>query len=148
MREVLQKEFGLFGPFTDFLGGNETLVYSLLAASFITFVLTLLAVPWIVVRIPHDYFSRGARAIMPPIGNRLLHLSFILLKNLLGIVFLVMGLGMLVLPGQGLLTILIGVMLLDFPGKYSFECWLVSRGPILRSVNWLRTRFGRRPLEF
>jgi hypothetical protein len=58
-----------------------------------------------------------------------------------------MGVAMLVLPGQGVLTIITGLLLLDFPGKYRFERWLVRRGPVLRGVNWLRDRAGRQALR-
>lgn len=138
----------MLGPLKDFLATHEVLVVSLLTASFLAFTLTLLAVPWLVVRIPHDYFAGRARAPALHDSHPMLRYVFIVLKNLFGLLFVLVGLSMLVLPGQGLLTILIGVMLLDFPGKYAFECWLVQRGPILRSINWLRTRFGHRPLEF
>jgi hypothetical protein len=45
-----------------------------------------------------------------------------------------------------LLTLLVGVFLLDFPGKYAFEKWLVGRPGVLRMINWLRRRRGRPPL--
>ena len=50
-------------------------------------------------------------------------------------------------PGQGLLTIFMGVMLIDFPGKHRFERWLVSRRVILAAANRLRAKAGRPPLE-
>ena len=56
------------------------------------------------------------------------------------------GIAMLVLPGQGVLAILIGIMLLDVPGKYRFERWLVMRPPVWRAVAWLRTKAGKDPL--
>ncbi len=67
-------------------------------------------------------------------------------KNALGYIFVVAGFIMLVLPGQGIFTILIGIMLLNFPGKYRLEQWIVARRPVLRSINWLRRRAGRAPL--
>jgi hypothetical protein len=67
-------------------------------------------------------------------------------KNLLGYVLVFAGLLMLFLPGQGVVTILIGITLVDFPGKYRFERWVVSQGPVLRSINRLRKRAGRPPL--
>jgi len=67
-------------------------------------------------------------------------------KNALGYILVVAGIIMLVLPGQGIFTILIGIMLLNFPGKYQLERWLATRGPVLRSINWLRQRAGRAPL--
>ncbi len=67
-------------------------------------------------------------------------------KNLLGYIFVVAGTLMLVLPGQGLLTILVGIMFLNFRGKYELERWIVSRQPVLGSINWIRRRAGRAPL--
>ena len=69
-------------------------------------------------------------------------------KNLLGVVLVIVGviLSLPGVPGQGLLTILLGVMLLDLPGKRRMEQWLVSRPNVLRFVNKLRERYGRPPL--
>ena len=50
------------------------------------------------------------------------------------------------IPGQGLLTILIGLMLIDFPGKHRLERTIISRPKILRTVNRLRARYDKRPL--
>jgi len=68
-------------------------------------------------------------------------------KNVLGYAFIVAGIIMLVLPGQGMLTILIGITLVNFPGRYRLERWFVSRRPVLRSINWLRRRAGQPPLS-
>ena len=59
---------------------------------------------------------------------------------------LVAGIAMLVLPGQGVLTIVIGIMLLDFPGKYRFERRLVAYGPVLKAINGIRRAARRQPL--
>ena len=69
-----------------------------------------------------------------------------LLKNATGGLFLIAGIAMLVLPGQGLLTILIGLMLIDFPGKRRFELALIRRRHVLNAVNWMRQKSGRDPL--
>ena len=53
-----------------------------------------------------------------------------------------MGLAMLVLPGQGIWSILIGLSLINFPGKYQVERALVSRPTVHRSLNWVRRRAG------
>ncbi len=68
-------------------------------------------------------------------------------KNILGGLLVVMGVVMLFTPGQGLLTILIGLLLLNFPGKYRLERWLVLRPGVLRGLNWLRQRRGHRPFD-
>lgn len=68
-------------------------------------------------------------------------------KNLLGAALVIAGVLMLFLPGQGVLTILIGVMLLDFPGKRQLELRLLRRPGVLSAINRLRARFNRPPLE-
>ena len=131
----------------EWFQGNETAIWWLAASAIITFMATLIVVPILIVRIPPDYFSRkklhGKRwANLHPIVRAMLVLG----KNVLGAIFVVAGLIMLVLPGQGIFTILIGIMLLNFPGKYRLERWIVARRPVLRSINWLRRRAGRAPL--
>ena len=131
----------------EWIQTHETILWWMAAASAVTFVGTLIAVPWLLVRIPTDYFAHRRRHREPwadqhPVVRALLLIG----KNLLGCLFVVTGIVMLVLPGQGILAILIGVVLLNFPAKYKLERRLVRCGPVLRSVNWLRQRAGRAPL--
>ncbi len=114
------------------------------ATSVVTFLATLVVVPWLVVRLPADYFTYTRRC---PQARRSSHpvvrWALVILKNILGTVFIVTGILMLVLPGQGVLTIVIGITFLDFPGKYQLERRLVSFPPVLRSINWLRQKAKR-----
>lgn len=117
-------------------------------ASFIVFIGTIVLVPVVVVRIPPDHFiddhhRRTRWHHLPP----LLWLTLLALKNILGYILLIAGVALLFLPGQGLLTVIIGFMLIDFPGKYRFERWLIGHSHILRTINWLRERRGREPLR-
>ena len=57
------------------------------------------------------------------------------------------GIAMLLLPGQGVLTILIGIMLLDFPGKRSLEFWIIRQRGVLKAANWIRRKSNHPPLE-
>ena len=59
----------------------------------------------------------------------------------------VCGALMLVLPGQGLLTLLAGLMLVEFPAKRRLELWILRRAPVLRVVQWMRSRAGKPPLD-
>lgn len=115
--------------------------------SVVSFLATLLIIPWIVLRIPDDYFSAPRRVSL--VANDVhpsLKILVFIIKNLIGIVVLLLGIVMLVIPGQGLLTILIGVLLIDFPGKYKVQRWLISRDGVLKSVNWLREKGDKKPL--
>ena len=116
---------------------------SLLAA-----VATLVGVPWVVIRLPRNYFVRPERVVWRTSAEvPVLALVFGLLKNLLGLVLIILGLVMLVTPGQGILTLLIGLLLMNFPGKYRLERWLVLRPGVLRGLNWLRLRRGQLPFD-
>lgn len=117
--------------------------------SAITFVGSLLLIPWIVARLPADYFlskrpSEGSWRARHPVIRWTARAA----KNLLGAMFLAAGIAMLVLPGQGVLTILVGVALLDFPGKRRLEVFLLQRPVITRSIDWIRQRAGRPPFEW
>ena len=115
--------------------------------SIIAFIGTLIAIPIILVRLPADYFDeRCPRAGWMEGRHPVLRLGTRALKNLFGAVFFLAGVAMLVLPGQGILTMLIGISLMDFPGKRSLERNLVSRPSVLRAINAIRERFGRPPL--
>ena len=132
----------------EWAGHHRVLLYWLTAAAAVMFVTTLLVVPALVSRIPADYFAHDRR----PAGlwahrHPALRVALAIAKNLLGYVLILDGLVRPALPGQGSLTFLIGFFLIDFPGKYRFERWLVSRRRVLKTVNWLRARRGSPPLR-
>ena len=109
--------------------------------------MALIAAPLLVIRIPADYFSHSSRlAGSYPRKNSWFRWFWLVLKNVLGFGFLFLGALMLVLPGQGILTILIAFTLLDFPGKFRLQRWIVTRRGVLESINWVRKKAGREPL--
>ena len=69
-------------------------------------------------------------------------------KIILGVCLLVFGILMLVLPGQGLITILIGLSLLPFPGKQKMEKNLLSRQSVRSTLNWIRIKAKKEPFIF
>jgi hypothetical protein len=54
---------------------------------------------------------------------------------------------MLLLPGQGLLTIFVGLGLLDFPGKRKLELGIIRLRGVRDSIDWLRHKANKEPLE-
>ncbi len=114
--------------------------------SVVGFVASVIAIPWILVRLPQDYFCEHHPRTWLKDHHPILRLIALMLKNLVGGILLLGGIAMLFLPGQGLLTILIGVSLMDFPGKRTIERQLVSRPVILETINRVRQRFDRPPL--
>jgi Putative transmembrane protein (PGPGW) len=115
--------------------------------SLVAVVATLLGMPWVVTQLPHDYFVRPERVAWRASGEPALALVASVLKNILGLLLVTLGLILLFTPGQGLLTLFIGLMLMNFPGKYRLERWLVGRPGVLNSLNWLRRRRGHPPFE-
>ncbi len=107
----------------------------------------LVVVPVLIVRIPTDYFAHPRRSGAVWHGRRSwLRWIWLVAKNVLGGALFVTGVLMLVLPGQGLLTLLIAVALLDFPGKFRLQRWVATRRGVIDSINWIRKRAGRPPL--
>jgi len=117
--------------------------------SIATFVGTLIIIPILIIRIPADYFKHKKRKQKSCYKNQYPVICFIgtVFKNLLGVLFVVAGLAMLFLPGQGLITILIGIMLLNFPGKVALQLRIVQQQNVLRAINWMRTKADRPALE-
>lgn len=131
----------------EWLGGHTTLLAGLGVVSVLMFLGTLIAIPILVARIPADYFvgrSRHRSELRRMHPAR--YVLVLILKNLLGVLLIVAGIAMLVLPGQGILTILMGVFLTDFPGKFRFERWLISRPGVYEAVNWMRRKVGEGPI--
>ncbi|MGQ4810138.1 hypothetical protein NKDENANG_03585 [Candidatus Entotheonellaceae bacterium PAL068K] len=127
---------------------HEAALWWLGAVSLATFVGTLIVIPFLVIRIPVDYFTRGKRyAARDHSQSVVRHTLGLLLKNLLGFLFIGAGLVMLVLPGQGIITILIGLMLMNFPGKYALERCIVQQPAVFRTINWMRERVDQPGLE-
>ena len=71
-----------------------------------------------------------------------------IVKIIIGVCLLLCGVVMLVLPGQGLLTILIGLSLVPFPGKNKIEQDLLSRKSVRSSLNWIRMKANKDPFIF
>ncbi len=133
----------LFNTGFEFIG--EYTVW-LVGLSILSFIAGLILVPVFIARIPADYFSHPRRQRPTRSRHPLFHLALVGLKNLFGAALVMAGLLMLVTPGQGLLTLLIGLMIMNYPGKFALERWLVTRPHILPAINWLRTRYGLTPL--
>ena len=117
-------------------------------ASFLSLVLVVVLLPAIVTQLPEDYFIREKRRpVARQKGHPVLMVIVNLIKNLLGLLFIVAGVLMTFLPGQGLLTILIGMMLANFPGKYRLEQALIRQKIISQTLNKLRRKAHRKPFQ-
>jgi hypothetical protein len=116
--------------------------------SLVTFLTSLLLIPIIIGRLSADIFSRleaggASRPCLSPVRILLL-----ILRNLVAVFLLISGFIMLFIPGQGLLTMLIGFLLLSFPGKQKIVLQLVRRHGIRKSLDWVRKKQNLPPFQW
>lgn len=104
------------------------------------FVLGAIAAGVALIYLPADYFVRAP-------DKHSISFPWRIVKNVLGAVLVVLGLIMLFVPGQGLLTIVFGLALIDFPGKQKLIKRILDRPGLLEKINRLRNRYGKPPLQ-
>ena len=114
----------------------------------VTFVGSLALVSFMLVKIPATYFHSSHDRDFLVDRHRAVRWSGLVMKNVLGVALVILGIIMSLpgVPGQGILTILLGLMLLDLPGKRGWEQKLVKRPKVLQTINHLRGKFGKPPL--
>jgi len=103
---------------------------------------SLAVVARIVIMLPADYFQR------PP-AARTMWTARRVVRNAVGAVLIVVGAALSLpgVPGQGVLTMLVGLFLVDFPRRWQLERALAGRPGVLPALNRLRARFRRPPLR-
>lgn len=111
----------------------------------ITFGVNLAIVSLILVKIPATYFHKDHSREFWKDRSPAVRLLGVVVKNALGVLLVALGIVLSLpgVPGQGILTILLGIMLLDFPGRRKLEHKLLSRPAVLKTINKLRHRFGK-----
>lgn len=114
--------------------------------SFLVFIFSLISIKWLVALIPSDYFIEDKRNKYQS-SYPLTWLISIIIKNIIGYILIIGGILMLVLPGQGLFTIIIGLMLSNYPGKYFIERKFIAIPSVLKTINWLRKKSNKPPLK-
>ncbi|TDG13416.1 hypothetical protein E2F43_07690 [Seongchinamella unica] len=114
--------------------------------SLLSLLALLITAPWVVSRLPQDYFSSRHRHPLQR-SNGIFGWGLSLLKNLLGSLLVTLGFIMLFTPGQGILVTVVGLLIMNFPGKYRLERALVSRQSVLNGLNWLRRKQSLPPFE-
>ncbi|MBU0945596.1 MAG: PGPGW domain-containing protein [Proteobacteria bacterium] len=116
--------------------------------STLTFFLSLLIIPWIICRLPSDFFRHLRDHKKKEDQHPLMMILLRLLRNFLGAILLLAGILMLFLPGQGILTIILGIGLLDFPGKRRAKEAFVRRHSVHTGLNWIRDKGGKPRFSF
>ena len=133
----------------EFLNQNLSSILSWLAiSSLFIFFFSILAINFVIKIIPVDYFDSTKRELSPfKTSSPIIWLIFFIIKNITGYLLILGGILMLVLPGQGLLTILLGLIFSDYPGKYKLEKKLITIKPLYRYINWVRKKSDIEPIK-
>lgn len=139
----------MLSKISDWLETNQALINQIGSWSLVILVITIVALPAVVKKLPVDYFMNEKRepagqSSQYPVAMKVLAL----VKNLLGVLLILVGIAMLILPGQGTVSILIGLALTNFPGKYKLERRIASQPAVARTLNKIRDMTGSPPLEF
>lgn len=119
--------------------GSTAVQCGLIAFSVVAVAASIVLVPRFLAKLPPNYLQQGEE----PQHSLPLRIA----RNVLGVVLVALGVAMLLLPGQGLLTLLVGLLLVDFPGKHELVRRLMSRPKVLSLVNKLRSHRGAGPLH-
>jgi len=115
---------------------------------FVSLLVSFAAIAIVMVKIPPTYFSLDHRREFLTDRHWFLRSSALVLKNILGLFLIIVGilLSLPGVPGQGILTILLGLIMLDIPGKRSIEAKIIQQPRVLAAVNNLRKRYNKPPL--
>ena len=136
--QLIENIQNLFGDYYDFF-------FWLGIVSSVIFLVSLLSIGWLVSLIPSDYFINRKESKFK-LNYPVAWIVSAVIKNIFGYILIFGGILMLILPGQGLITIFIGLLLSNYPGKYSIEKRIIASPKILKSINWLRKRSNEPPL--
>ncbi len=117
--------------------------------SFCTFFGGIIVIPLLVNRMPVHYFTRHWQDKEKKHQQHPLKAVVVYtLRNAAGIVLAAAGIAMLLLPGQGIITIIIGLCLMDFPLKTKLILLLVGNDRVQKGLNWIRRKGKKEPFVF
>ena len=129
---------------------NSNLLFFLGSLSIFILMISVFMMILIISFLPENYFKSENRNLISSIQNSnypILKLLVLIIKNFFGVLLLMSGILMLVLPGQGILTIITGLVFMDYPGKYKFERKLLRQKGVINSINWIRSRLSKPSLK-
>jgi hypothetical protein len=111
-------------------------------------VFSFVSIGVVLVKLPANYFSTHYKQDFLPDSSWIVRWGAVIAKNLFGVFLILLGIVLSLpgVPGQGILTILLGIIMLDIPGKRPLEAKIIQRPAVLGAANKLRARWGKPPL--
>jgi hypothetical protein len=129
----------------DIYAQFEDYIPLIVTASALIFVISLIFTPFLVSKIPHDYFTNAKyhKLEIEHFG----HIVAVVGRSALGLALVFLGFVMLFTPGQGILAIIVGLFLMEFPGKKRLECKIIQNEVTFKALNWMRKKFKQPPFD-
>lgn len=112
----------------------------------ITIIISYGAIVFGMIKIPADYFSSSYAKEIKHDKHFTIRWTALIVKNIVGFLLIIAGIIMIFTPGPGVPTILLGLIMMDIPGKRPLEARLIQRPMVLSAVNDLRAKYGKPPL--
>ena len=129
----------------DIYAQFEDYIALIVTASALIFVISLIFTPFLVSKIPHDYFTNAKyhKLEIEHFG----HIVAVVGRSALGLALVFLGFVMLFTPGQRILAIIVGLFLMEFPGKKRLECKIIQNEVTFKALNWMRKKFKQPPFD-
>lgn len=115
----------------------------------VSLTVSFIAIAIVMVKIPANYFSTHYKQDFLPGSHWTVRWGAVMIKNIFGVFLVLLGIVLSLpgIPGQGILTILLGLIMIDIPGKRPLEARIIKRPTVLAAMNNLRARYGKPPLQ-
>jgi Putative transmembrane protein (PGPGW) len=137
-----------FADALDWIATHVALTTVTLVVSGVVLVGSLWICHYVLVTIPPEYCNHEHKPFAQwRTARPALWWTLMITKNVLGALLVVTGLIMFFTPGQGILTLILGLSLVDFPGKHKLLRKIVKRPSVLKVINGMRGRADQPPLE-
>lgn len=124
----------------DWIQENQTTLLWSAGLTVAMVIASAIIAPFVIVHLPEDYLRRNHTKKSSK------HPALAIVRNIAGWLLIAAGLAMLILPGQGVIVLILGIILAEFPGKQRLLRWIITRPRILKSINRIREHFDRSPL--
>lgn len=98
------------------------------------------------IKLPADYFSSSYAKEIKTDTHFSMRWAALIIKNIVGFLLIIVGIIMIFTPGPGVPAILLGLIMMDIPGKRPLEARLIQRPAVLSAINDLRARYNKPPL--
>jgi len=126
-----------------FLNQYSYLLEYLAVLSVLTFVVSLVCIPLLVARLPRDYFMHRQPQPLNLTSISLGAILLLLVRNIVGLILFLAGVAMLFLPGQGVITMVIGIAVMSFPYKRRLLTILTRPVSVRKGLDWIRHKMHK-----